>query len=51
MRRVVVTGLGALTPIGHNVLTYWENLLKGTSGADYITKFNAENFGPASLAS
>ncbi|MCX7651635.1 MAG: beta-ketoacyl-ACP synthase II [Bacteroidia bacterium] len=44
MRRVVVTGLGALTPIGLDVPTYWENLLKGTSGADYISKFDAEKF-------
>ncbi len=38
---VVVTGLGALTPIGSNVRTYWENLLLGESGAGLITKFDA----------
>ena len=43
-RRVVVTGIGALTPIGNNLQDYWENLIKGTSGAAPITHFNAENF-------
>ncbi len=43
-RRVVVTGLGALTPIGLGVKAFWENLLKGVSGADYITKFDASKF-------
>ncbi len=32
-RRVVVTGLGALTPIGNNVKEYWENLVNGVSGS------------------
>ncbi len=44
LKRVVVTGLGALTPIGNTVTDYWDNLLKGTSGADYITKFDASTF-------
>ena len=44
MRRVVVTGVGALTPIGLSVPTYWEALLAGVSGADYITKFEASQF-------
>lgn len=44
MRRVVVTGLGALTPIGLDVASFWEGLLKGVSGADYITKFDASQF-------
>ena len=43
-RRVVVTGIGALTPIGNNLQDYWENLIKGVSGAGPITYFNAENF-------
>jgi 3-oxoacyl-[acyl-carrier-protein] synthase II len=38
--RVVVTGLGALTPLGNTVSEYWEGLLSGTSGADRITKFD-----------
>jgi len=44
LKRVVVTGLGALTPIGNNVNEYWENLMKGTSGSDKITRFDASNF-------
>lgn len=43
-RRVVVTGLGALTPIGNNVSDFWNNLLKGTSGAGPITRFDATHF-------
>jgi len=44
LKRVVVTGLGALTPIGNDVNTYWDSLLKGVSGADFITHFNPEKF-------
>lgn len=44
MRRVVVTGLGALTPIGLDVSSFWDGLLKGVSGADYITRFDASQF-------
>ena len=44
MKRVVITGLGAITPIGKNVNQYWENLLKGVSGANKITRFNASKF-------
>ena len=44
MRRVVVTGLGALTPIGNNLLEYWEALKNGVSGSDWITRFNTEKF-------
>jgi 3-oxoacyl-[acyl-carrier-protein] synthase II len=43
-RRVVITGLGALTPIGNSVPAYWESLLSGTSGAGPITHFDASNF-------
>jgi 3-oxoacyl-[acyl-carrier-protein] synthase II len=43
-RRIVVTGLGALTPIGNNLNDFWNNLLKGVSGAGPITHFNAEKF-------
>jgi len=43
-RRVVVTGIGALTPIGNNLQDYWDNLIKGVSGAGPITHFNTENF-------
>lgn len=44
MRRVVVTGMGALTPIGNNLNEYWDNIQKGTSGATAITKFDTEKF-------
>ena len=44
MRRVVVTGLGAITPLGNDVGTFWQNLIKGTSGANLITKFDTTNF-------
>jgi 3-oxoacyl-[acyl-carrier-protein] synthase II len=44
MRRVVVTGIGALTPIGNNVKAYKESLIKGVSGAGPITHFDASEF-------
>jgi 3-oxoacyl-[acyl-carrier-protein] synthase II len=44
LKRVVVTGLGALTPIGNNVTDYWKSLSNGVSGAAPITRFNAEKF-------
>lgn len=44
LKRVVVTGIGALTPIGNNVVEYWDNLLKGKSGAGHITYFDTVNF-------
>jgi 3-oxoacyl-[acyl-carrier-protein] synthase II len=44
VKRVVITGLGALTPIGNTVPEYWDSLLKGVSGANPISYFNAENF-------
>ncbi len=43
-RRVVVTGLGAITPIGNNVQELWDGLLKGKNGIGLITKFDASNF-------
>ena len=42
LKRVVVTGLGALTPLGNTVKDYWENLVNGVSGSDIITRFNPE---------
>jgi 3-oxoacyl-[acyl-carrier-protein] synthase II len=42
LKRVVVTGLGSLTPIGNTVPEYWDSLIKGVSGAALITKFNPE---------
>lgn len=44
LKRVVVTGLGALTPVGNDVESFWKSLLEGVSGADYITRFNPEKF-------
>ena len=44
LKRVVVTGIGALTPIGNNVPAFWDGLLKGVSGAAPITYFNTELF-------
>ena len=43
-RRVVITGLGALTPIGNTLPDYWEGLLSGVSGAAPITHFDASKF-------
>ncbi|QXP73326.1 beta-ketoacyl-ACP synthase II [Tenacibaculum sp. AHE15PA] len=44
LKRVVVTGLGALTPIGNNIEEYWDSLLNGVSGAAPITYFDAAKF-------
>ena len=44
LKRVVVTGLGALTPLGNSVQDYWNGLIQGISGADLITKFDASKF-------
>lgn len=44
LKRVVVTGIGALTPIGNSLEAYWNGLLNGVSGADYITLFDASKF-------
>ncbi|RHW34432.1 beta-ketoacyl-ACP synthase II [Oceanobacillus profundus] len=47
--RVVVTGLGAVTPLGNNVETMWENILAGKSGVDFVTKVNKDHY-PAKVA-
>lgn len=44
MRRVVITGLGAITPLGANLHEYWEGLRQGVSGAGMITRFDSEKF-------
>ena len=44
LKRVVVTGLGALTPIGNNISEYWEGLINGKSGAAPITRYDASAF-------
>ncbi len=44
LKRVVVTGLGAITPLGNTVESYWDGLVKGKSAAGPITRFDATNF-------
>ncbi|MBP6634589.1 MAG: beta-ketoacyl-ACP synthase II [Paludibacter sp.] len=44
LKRVVVTGLGAVTPLGNSVPEFWDNLVKGVSGAAPITRFDTTNF-------
>jgi 3-oxoacyl-[acyl-carrier-protein] synthase II len=44
LKRVVVTGIGALTPIGNNLQEFWTGLTNGVSGADFITQFDASKF-------
>jgi 3-oxoacyl-[acyl-carrier-protein] synthase II len=44
LKRVVVTGIGALTPLGNNLEDYWNGLINGVSGADLITQFDASKF-------
>src|ERR1700721_1957277 len=44
LKRVVVTGIGSLTPIGNNTPDYWKGLLNGVSGAEAITLFDASKF-------
>ena len=43
-KRIVVTGIGTLTPIGNDLSSYWDSLLKGVSGAGMITQFDASKF-------
>ena len=44
MRRVVVTGMGAITPIGLSVEEFWKSLVEGVSGVDYLTKFDTSEY-------
>ncbi|GIP64297.1 3-oxoacyl-[acyl-carrier-protein] synthase 2 [Virgibacillus pantothenticus] len=48
-RRVVITGLGAVTPVGNNVNDMWQSLIFGKSGIDFVTKVDKEQF-PAKVA-
>ena len=43
-KRVVITGIGAITPLGNSVNTFWENIKKGTCGITEISRFDTENF-------
>jgi 3-oxoacyl-[acyl-carrier-protein] synthase II len=44
LKRAVVTGLGALTPIGNNLQDYWNGLINGVSGSELITRFDPSKF-------
>jgi 3-oxoacyl-[acyl-carrier-protein] synthase II len=44
MKRVVITGLGAITPLGNSVIEFWQNIISGKSGAGPISKFDAAKF-------
>lgn len=44
MKRVVITGLGVISPVGNTVPEFWRNLIAGQSGIDYITRFDSSNF-------
>ena len=44
LKRVVITGMGALTPLGNSITEYWNNLRNGVSGCDFITGFDASKF-------
>jgi 3-oxoacyl-[acyl-carrier-protein] synthase II len=44
MKRVVITGMGAITPLGKNVQDFWQSIISGKSGAATITRFNPEKF-------
>jgi 3-oxoacyl-[acyl-carrier-protein] synthase II len=44
LKRVVITGLGALTPLGNTLPDYWKGLIEGVNGADWITRFDTTNF-------
>ena len=45
MNRVVVTGMGSVTPVGNDVKSYWEGLISGKNGIDFIKRFDTENIG------
>lgn len=49
MKRVVVTGLGAITPLGNNINDFWESLINGKSGIDTVTHFDVSDF-PTKIA-
>ena len=44
MRRVVVTGMGAITPVGNDVESFWDGIISGKNGIDKVTKFDTTNF-------
>ncbi len=44
LKRIVITGMGCLTPLGNSITEYWNNLRNGVSGCDFITLFDASKF-------
>ena len=48
-KRVVITGMGAITPLGNNVETLWNNLVNGVCGIDYITRIDTTDL-PVKIA-
>lgn len=44
LKRAVITGMGAITPLGNSVDEFWKNIVAGKSGVDYITRFDTANF-------
>ena len=44
LKRVLISGLGTINPLGHTVSEFWDNLKKGVSGAGPITRFDASKF-------
>ena len=48
-RRVVITGLGVISPVGNDIINYWDNLTRGKSGIDYIDRFDVSAF-PTKIA-
>jgi 3-oxoacyl-[acyl-carrier-protein] synthase II len=44
LKRVVITGMGAITPLGNSLNEFWKNIVAGKSGVDFITKFDTTNF-------
>ena len=43
MNRVVITGMGAITPLGNDVASFWDGLKNGKNGIDFITKFDTKD--------
>lgn len=44
LKRVVITGMGAITPLGNSAGEFWKNMVAGKSGVDFITKFDSTHF-------
>ena len=44
MKRVVITGMGAVTPLGNDLPTYWDGLISGKNGIDFLTRFDPGDY-------